>query len=30
MASQNGGHVTAGEQAALNHQENETSREIGR
>ncbi len=30
MASQNGGHITAGEQATLNHQENVTSREIGR
>jgi hypothetical protein len=30
MASQNGGHITAGEQAVLNHQENVTSHEIGR
>ena len=30
MASQNGGHITTGEQAVLNHQENVTSHEIGR
>ncbi len=30
MASQNGGHITIGEQAVLNHQENATGHEIGR
>jgi hypothetical protein len=30
MASQHGGHISRQEQAALNHQENGVSREIGR
>jgi hypothetical protein len=30
MASQNGGHITAGEQRVLNHQENAVSQQIGR
>jgi TolA-binding protein len=30
MASRNGSHITRAEQAMLNHQENVTSREIGR
>ncbi len=30
MAAQNGGHVTATEQKALNQQENQTSRQIGK
>jgi hypothetical protein len=29
MASQNGGHITRGEQAVLNRQENGVSRQIG-
>jgi len=29
MASQNGGHITRGEQRVLNQQENQLSREIG-
>ena len=30
MASQNGGHITKGEQRVLNHQENAVSRQIGK
>ena len=30
MASQNGGHITKGEQRVLNQQENKVSREIGK
>ena len=30
MASTNGGHITKAEQRALNQQENQVSREIGR
>jgi Skp family chaperone for outer membrane proteins len=30
MASQNGGHITKGEQQVLNKQENHTSKEIGK